>query len=74
MYINYIVNVCIMRMQEIANSYKYMYENCAGGLVDARVILQYMHVIYIYIYIYIKHAVCTRSQLISGKVQVMTGN
>ena len=44
-----------MRMQEtvcVGNSYKYMYENCAGGLLDALVIVQYMHVIYIYIYIY----------------------
>ena len=46
MYMNYVVNVCIMRMQEIANSYKYMYENCAGGLLDALVIVQYMHVLY----------------------------
>ena len=40
MYMNYIVNVC-MRVQEtgcVANSYKYMYENCAGGLLDALVI------------------------------------
>ena len=38
-----------MRMQEtvcVANSYKYMYENCAGGLLDALVIVQYMHVLY----------------------------
>ena len=36
-----------MRMQEIANSYKYMYENCAGGLLDALVIslVQYMHAV-----------------------------
>ena len=49
MYMNYIVNVCIMRMQEtvcVANSYKYMYENCAGGLLDALVIVQYMHTVY----------------------------
>ena len=42
--------VCIMRMQDtvcVANSYKYMYENCAGGLLDAIVIVQYMHVLYI---------------------------
>ena len=32
-------------MQEIANSYKYMYENCAGGLLDALVIAQYMHLL-----------------------------
>ena len=38
-------------MQEtvcVANSfeykYMYMYENCAGGLLDALVIVQYMHV------------------------------
>ena len=65
--INYIVNVCIMRMQEIASSYKYMSENCAGGLLDALVIVQYMHVLYITCGV---HA----SQLISGKVEVMTGN
>ena len=49
MYMNYIVNVCIMRMQEtvcVGNSYKYMYENCAGGLLDALVIVQYMHAVY----------------------------
>ena len=40
MYINYIVNVLC-----VANSYKYMYENCAGGL-DALVIVQHMHVTY----------------------------
>ena len=34
-----------MRMQEIANSYKYMYENCAGGLLDALVIVQDMHAV-----------------------------
>ena len=34
-----------MRMQEIASSYKYMYENFAGGLLDALVIVQYMHVV-----------------------------
>ena len=37
-------------MQEtvcVANSYKYIYENCAGGLLDALVIVQYMHVLYI---------------------------
>ena len=47
-YMNYIVNVCIMRTQEtvcVGNSYKYMYENCAGGLLDAMVIVQYMHVL-----------------------------
>ena len=38
-------------MQEtvfVANSYeyKYMYENCADGLLDALVIVQYMHVLY----------------------------
>ena len=36
-----------MRMQEtVCNSYKYMYENCAGGLLDALVIVQYMHAVY----------------------------
>ena len=36
-------------MQEtvcVANSYKFMYENCAGGLLDALVIVQYMHLLY----------------------------
>ena len=53
MYMNYIVNVCIMRMQEtvcVGNSYKYMYENWAGGLLDALVIVQYMHAVCNYFY------------------------
>ena len=40
-------------MQEtvcVANSYKFMYENCAGGLLDALVIVQYMHAVYNYFY------------------------
>ena len=38
MYINYIVNVlCVC---------KNMYENCAGGLLDALVIVQYMHAVF----------------------------
>ena len=47
---NYIANVCIMRFMPYAYArdcmcrYKYMYENCAGGLLDALVIVQYMHV------------------------------
>ena len=40
-----------MRMQVavrvcVGNSYKYMYENCAGGLLDALVIVQYMYAVY----------------------------
>ena len=39
-----------MRMQKticVAKSYKHMYENCAGRLLDALVIVQYMHLLYI---------------------------
>ena len=42
-----------MRMQEtvcVANSYKYRYDNCAGRLLDALVIVQYMHAVYNYFY------------------------
>ena len=47
MYINYIVNViCECKRLCVANSYKFMYENCAGGLLDALVIVHYMHAVY----------------------------
>ena len=32
--------------KRLADSYKYMYENCAGGVLDALVIVQYMHAVY----------------------------
>ena len=48
MYMNYIGNVCIMRMQEtvcVGNSYKYSTWT-VRELLDALVIVQYMHAVY----------------------------
>ena len=62
-------------MQEtvcVANSYKYMYENCAGGLLDALVIVQYMHAVYNCFSVNGLHLIAAyiRRRRSSGKLQV----
>ena len=42
--------LCVCKRLCVGNSYKYMYEKCAGGLLDALVIVQYMHAVYSCIY------------------------